>query len=139
MIQEIITAISRRLKEEMPTAAVVTDMVEQGLQEPCFLIALLEPHRVPLIGQRWQQENLFDIQYLAFGAKHPQLYAVAEELFAALEYIALPDGDLLRGTAMRFDVQDGVLHFFVTYTVLLYCRKEKEKMAFLTIKEGLEG
>lgn len=140
MIEEIITAISLRLQEVYPQVMVVTDGIEQGLEDkPCFLLTLLEPRRVPLVGQRWQQENLFDIQYLHFRAKNQQLYTIAEELFSELEYITLLDGGLLRGTGMRFAVQDGVLHFFVTYTVFLYEKDEKEKMEILTITEGLEG
>lgn len=140
MIEGIITAISRQLNVYFPEEMVTAEQIEQGLaEESGFFIDILEPRRVPLVGQRWQQETLFDIQYFAFGAKNQRLYAMAEELFSALEYITLADGSLLRGTAMRFALQDGVLHFFVTYTVFLYHREEKEKMALLTITEGLEG
>lgn len=138
MTAEIITAISRRLQEGDSARMVVTDTVEQGLDTPCFFIAVLEPIQVPLVGQRWRRDMLFDIQYLDFAAKNPQLYAVAEELFEALEYITLPNGDLLRGTAMRFDIQDGVLHFFVTYRIFLYRKEEQERMAILTLREGLQ-
>lgn len=138
MIAEILTGISLRLQEVYPQVMVVTDGIEQGLEDnPCFLLTLLEPQRTRVVGERWQQENLFDIQYLAFGAKNQQLYAIAEELFSLLAYITLPGGALLRGTGMRFAVQDGVLHFFVTYTVFLYEKDEKEKMEILTIQEGI--
>ena len=141
MISEIIIAISRRLNERYPEATINTERVEQGLQEPCFFIEVLEPIRTPLIGQRWQQDTLFDIQLFDSEAENIQFYTIAEELFAYLEYITLPDGNMLRGTSMHFAVNDGVLHFFVTYTVFLYRKKEKERYkeekSVNTVWEGL--
>lgn len=138
MISEIITAISLRLNEAYPDATVDTDKVEQGLQEPCFFIEVLEPIRTPLVGQRWQQDTLFDIQLFDSEAKNMQFYTIAEELFAYLEYITLPDGSSIRGTSMHFVVNDGVLHFFVTYTVFLYRKAKRNQMEVLQMKEDLK-
>lgn len=138
MISEIITAISKRLGAMYADCTVAIDHVEQGLREPCFFIDLLEPSRTPLLGQRWRQENLFDVQLFDSEAGNVRLYAVAEELFGGLEYITLPDGGLLRGTQMRFTVEDGVLHFFVTYAVILYHRENKECMEILELEEEVK-
>lgn len=138
MISEIITAISLRLNEVYPNITVTMEQVEQGLQEPCFFIEVLEPIRTPLVGQRWQQDTLVDIHLFDSEAENIQFYTIAEELFAYLEYITLPDGNMLRGTSMHFAVNDGVLHFFVTYTVFLYRKKEKEQMEVLHLEEGLK-
>ena len=138
MISEIIIAISRRLNERYPEATINTERVEQGLQEPCFFIEVLEPIRTPLLGQWWKQDTLFDIQLFDSEAKNMYFCMIAEELFESLEYITLPDGSSVRGTSMHFVVNDGVLHFFVTYTIFLHRKIERNQMEVLQIKEGLK-
>ena len=61
---------------------------------------------------------------------------VGDLLFSALEFITTTDGqDVVRGCDMSYEVQDGVLHFFVTYSVLLNEIQQKEEMESLSLKE----
>ena len=138
MIPEIVTAISLQLNRMYPDGTVEVDHVKQGLKEPCFFIEVLEPTRTPLVGQKWQQDNMFDVQLFHSTAKNIQLYTVAEELFEGLEYITLQNGNILRGTSMRFEVVDGVLHFLVNYTVFLQREEQQEYMEVLDMKESLK-
>lgn len=138
MISEIITAISLQLNKMYPDVTVEVDHIKQGLKEPCFFIEVLEPVRTPLVGQKWQQDNMFDVQLFSSTENNIQLYTVAEELFEGLEYITLRNGSLLRGTSMRFEVVDGVLHFLVKYTVFLQREEQQTYMEVLDMKEGLK-
>lgn len=138
MISEIITAISLQLNRMFPDVTVEVDHIKQGLKEPCFFIEVLEPVRTPLVGQKWQQDNMFDVQLFSSTENNIRLYTVAEELFEGLEYIALRNGSLLRGTSMRFDVDDGVLHFLVKYTVFLQREEQQTYMEVLDMKESLK-
>ena len=111
--------------------------VKQGLEPPCFLVTVLEPSRARLVGQWWRQEQMFDVQYFPKTGDSNELYAIGSRLFDTLETITLPDG-ALRGTGMRFETVDGVLHFFVKYTVFLRRREPKEHMEILHVKEHVK-
>ena len=137
MILAIMTGISKRLKEDFPKTRVYVDEVKQGLDPPCFLVSVLEPSRARLVGQWWRQEKLFDVQYFPKSEENEELYAVGGGLFDTLETIALPDGGL-HGTGMRFEAVDGVLHFFVKYTVFLRRKGPREHMEILKLKENVK-
>lgn len=81
---------------------------------------------------------MFDVQLFSSTENNIRLYTVAEELFEGLEYITLRNGSLLRGTSMRFDVVDGVLHFLVKYTVFLQREEQQTYMEVLDMKESLK-
>lgn len=137
MIVTILEGVAKRLKENFPKMRVYVDEVRQGLNPPCFLVTVLEPSRARLVGQWWRQEQLFDVQYFPKTEDTNELYAIGSGLFDTLETIALPDGGL-RGTGLRFDITDGVLHFFVKYTVFLRRKKAQEYMEMLHVKEHVK-
>lgn len=137
MLLAILAGISQRLKEDFPKARVYIDEVKQGLNPPCFLIAVLEPSRARLVGEWWRQEQLFDVMYFPKTGDNNELYAVGSALFDTLETITLPDGGL-HGTGLRFEVSDGVLHFFVKYTVFLRRKEPREHMEILRLKENVK-
>ena len=137
MIVTILEGVAKRLKEDFPEMRVYVNEVEQGLNPPCFMVTVLEPSRARLVGQWWRQEQLFDVQYFPKTEDTNELYAIGSGLFDTLETIALPDGEL-RGTGMRFETVDGVLHFFVRYTVFLRRKKPREHMEMLHVKEQVK-
>lgn len=110
-------ALVREFGQECP---VYQNEVTQGLEPPCFLIELLAPSRKPYLGTRQRYDVPLDVLY--FGAQEGDraaLIDIADRLFAALTFIETPDGDRHRGMQMRFEIQDGILHFFVTYSLFL--------------------
>jgi hypothetical protein len=125
MLKEIIDGISLKLNQVFGDGYEIygdTDIV-QGLKEPCFFIALLNPSHTKIIGHRYFRENPFIIQFFPKNAEdNIEIHEVASELFDVLEYITLPNGDKLHGTAMAYDIVDGVLQFRVNYN--LYIRKD---------------
>ena len=128
MVNEIIDGISLKLNQVFGDGYEIygdTDIV-QGLKEPCFFIALLNPSQTNVIGNRFFRQNPFNIQYFPKNAEdNIELHNVAIELFDSLEFITLPDGDMLHGTAMTYDIVDGVLNFRVNYN--LYVRRDVMK------------
>lgn len=48
-----------------------------------------------------------------------------------LRYITLPNGDLLRGVSISYKAVDRVLHFFVTYNMIVNIPKELPTMETL--------
>ena len=111
--------------------------VEQGFKEPCFFIAVLKPDISPLQKNRFMNRNPLDVHYFpTSGRNNAELFTTAGDLMECLEFITLPNGDVLHGTSMSYEVQDGVLHFFVNYNLTL--RRETEETAMETLETTVE-
>lgn len=126
MLNEVTTAISQKLDEVFgETYEVHIDELPQGFTEPCFFILTLQATQKQIIGDRYFREHGFDIHYYPQAIESParELNEVADRLWMALEYIYLADG-ATRGTDMRRDIQDGVLHFFVNYNAFMIKQTE---------------
>ena len=143
MLTKIFDGISLKLNEVFGDGYEIygdTDVI-QGLKEPCFFVSVLSPSQTNFIGQRYFREYPFMIQYFPINEEsNVELHNVASELFDALEYIHLLDGDSLRGTSMSYNIVDGVLNFEVNYNVFLTKEKEAvEKMEVLETDVKKEG
>ncbi len=135
MLNDIITGIAKALGTTFGSEyRVYKNDVQQGLTEPCFFIAALKPEQTPLRGDRAVWQHPFDVLYFP---KEPgtneKLYNAAEQLMGALRYITLPNGDLLRGTSVSYEAADGVLHFFVTYSMFVDISKVRPSMETLDL------
>lgn len=121
MLDDIIKGVSMQLRASFGEGyEIYQNDVQQGLTEPCFFVAVLQPEVAPLRGGRFVQRNPLDVHYFpARQGDNGALFSMAERLWEALEIITLPDGDQLRGTGLRFEAVDGVLHFFVSYDTTL--------------------
>lgn len=134
MVSKIISGIAGKLNAAFgENYRIYRNDVEQGLQEPCFFIVPLSPTRQQVLGRRYRQDNPFDIHYFPSQSEQMQseMDRTADQLFETLEYITLEDGDLLRGTGMRYEIIDNVLHFFVDFNLYLFRQEEKENMETL--------
>ncbi len=125
MVNEILKAISIALNQVFGDDFEIyfSKDVQQGLKEPCFIIALMGSSRIRRIGTRYQQLNSFDVQYFPvekYG--NVEMIRVAEQLFDVLEFVQLLNGDLVHGTNLNYGIMDGVLHFFLD--VNLFLKKE---------------
>ena len=63
---------------------------------------------------------------------------VLESLYDALEIIEV-DGDLLRGTNMTNEMDEGVLHFFVNYDFFTIRKEDKTFMEHLEHSSDVKG
>ena len=142
MIQEIIDGVAITLESEFGKEyEIYQHDVKQGLSTPCFLIILLEPSRRRQIGRRWRQDTPLDIHYFpAQDGNNKELALVADQLFSALEFVTLQNGEQMHGYDMRTEIVDGVLHFFVQYNAFLTQSNDVQRMEELdvqtTTKEG---
>jgi hypothetical protein len=140
MVNDLIDAISIKLNQAFgDSKKIYSETVKQGLQEPCFFIAVLNPSQKQMVGNRYFRQHPFDIHYFpAVQGNNNELQEMAAELFDALEYITLTNGDLLRGTKMHYETVDGVLHFFVNYNMFIHKIKTNDNMEVLTIKTSTD-
>lgn len=139
MINSIIEAISITLDAEFGYETHMEE-IKQDLVEPCFYISCLNPTVELFLGKRYFRQTQFVIQYFPESDNEQrECNSVAERLMWSLEYITL-DGDLTRGTAMKYEVIDGILNFFVNYDCFVYRVEENTPMEVMEsttdVKEG---
>lgn len=141
MLNEIIKGVSMALNTTFgDNYRSYQNDVKQGLKPPCFFIAALKPSLSPLVGRRYMSHNPLDVRFHPKnGGDNAELFRVAGEMMGALEYITLPNGDVIRGTNREFEVVDGVLHFFVTYSTPLIKDTEETPMETLETYVGAKG
>lgn len=142
MINNLIDGISIKLNQVFGDGVrIYSEDVKQGLTEPCFFIAVLNPSNEPLIGPRSFRQHPFDVHYFpAVQGSNLELQTMASNLYDALETITLTDGDTVRGTKMNHEVVDDVLHFFVQYN--MFIKKivvPEDGMETLTVNNNVKG
>ena len=145
MIENIINGIAIKLNQVFGSGyKIYTENIKQGLKEPCFSIVVLEPEQSAKLPNRYFRSYPIDVHYFPKSTDKPkaEMYSVAEKLLVELEYITVKDNDvdnLCRGSKMRYEIVDGVLHFFVNYD--LFVKKQAvvgEYMEELTINSKAE-
>jgi hypothetical protein len=140
MLNKVIDGIAQKLNQVFGDGyEIYIDEIKQGLEEPCFLIVCLTGRNEQEIDALYNRELPFDIHYFPQSSKVTrEVNNVTETLNLGLEYIQIEDG-LLRGTDMKHEVIDNVLHFFVNYDLRL--RKvvdPDEFMETVTINGGVK-
>lgn len=143
MINSIIEAISISLNEEFGDGYEIhMEEIKQGLKEPCFFIACLNPTTELFLGKRYFRTNQFCIQYFPeTNEKQRECNGVAERMLQCLEYITIYGEDKpIMGTKMKYEVVDGVLNFFVNYDCFVRKIEQQTPMESLqastSVKEG---
>lgn len=121
MLNKITIGITQALNAEFgDSKKIYIDDIEQGLEEPCFLVTPLTSVENLLIGKRYERNYPFMIQYFPKDKDYrTECNKVTEQLFNTLENIMM-DGDLIRGTDMTAHIEDGVLNFEVTYKLHVF-------------------
>ena len=130
MVNRIYTAIAKKLEELFDEPLIFFDQLPQTFSGPCFWVRLLKTGQNQLLYNRYKVTLDFDIMRYPSNDEEfiEELNSVGTELLHGIEYIVTEDGNYLRGTNISYEVQDGVLHFFISYilfTVVPYDRGVK--------------
>ena len=128
MLNKITIGIAQSINLEFGDGKkIYIDDLEQGLEEPCFLVTPLTTVENPLLGNRYERNYPFMVQYFPKAKKYnTECNQVAEQLLNALEYISV-DGRLIRGRDITSHVVDGVLNFEVTYKMHVFKKRTSEE------------
>ena len=119
---------------------IIQNDVKQGLEEPCFFIAVLQPEITPMLGRRSIWRHPFDIHYFPTDpGKNAEMFTVAETMIEALDFITLPNGDLLHATSVNYEIVDDVLHFFVNFNLPMIRPDDETYMETLKTDVGTVG
>ena len=122
MINEIMDAIAIKLHEVYGDEYEIhQNDIKQGLQEPCFLITLIDSEKENLLNLRSKRLLPFDILFFSSSGKN----RVSDTLMNELDMIKCIDGDLLHGTKMGSEIIDDVLHFFVSFNYIAVVKEEE--------------
>lgn len=128
MVHDVLKGISSALFREFGYENYIEE-IQQDLKEPCFFISCIQPQIRRYLGRRYILQNQFLIQYFPKIGNHAnaECYDTAEKMFGCLEVIQAGSG-LLRGTGMKYEVVDGILHFFVNYDFFMQEVGQEETM-----------
>lgn len=116
MVNSFYTAIAIRLEELFNNPTIYFDKLPQGFKSPCFFVKLLNTKQELILHNRYEVSLNFDIHYFPSDNKkyRLELNNTAYTMITGLEYIDR-NGFLTRGTDISYEVQEDVLHFFITY------------------------
>ena len=80
MINSIVEAISCSLNKEFgDDYEIHNEEIKQGLKEPCFFIACLNPNNNLFLGKRYERTNQFCIQYFPQSATTREIVSRADD------------------------------------------------------------
>lgn len=105
--------------------------IEQNTNKPCFVVGILQPMVDAKSPIKYKQVLPVVVHYFTnekntSNAKK-SCYNIAERLWRTLEYITSKDDKtiILRGTNLSYQIVEGVLQFFITYTVTFMNEQEQ--------------
>lgn len=139
MVNNIIDGISIKINSIFGSEYnIYTNHVVQNLITPAFLINIIDPESENLLGGRKKRVLPFDIIYFPEEAGNSfEMIDTGERLMQGMEFIVLLDGSMFRGTDMKYEIIDEVLHFYVNYNCTTIDKKTDEPfMESLTIQSG---
>ena len=139
-IQNLMDAIAEALFQEFGSDyEIYTNKVEQGLEEPCFMIRLLNPTKNLHLGRCYKRTNQFSIQYIPSTSEaQEECISVMERLFECLENVIL-HGKPVHGTELHGEIIDGIITFIVNYDGFVLKKEEQNNMEDLEILTEAKG
>lgn len=97
--------------------------MNQNIEYPCFVVQPLEP----IYKSTSQRRYIFTLPLVIyyFGEKndqnnHEKCYDISSTLWHKLEYLTLDEDTLIRGYNVSWEINDGVLQFYITYRCVMY-------------------
>jgi len=131
-------AVHAALDAAFPDIPIHDEEIPQELKPPCFFVRLLELEHTQELGRRFLRYHPFVVRYFAQDRSNTAVYEMAERLTEALQQIQVA-GRSVRGTGMRFEILDEVLHFFVEYNFHVWATKpDNPAMQTLNVREALK-
>lgn len=115
-VNDVRRAVMSALAARFPDTRVYGEKSAQGFVTPAFFVFMFPVYHTQELGRRYLRRHSFDVHYFPTGDyENDEMHDVAEQLYDVLEIINA-NGKPIRGTAMRHEIVDGVLHFFVDYS-----------------------
>lgn len=134
-INDIRYAVNYALETAFPHIPLSDEEIIESIDRPRFFVRLLEPTLTQELGRRYKRNLPFVIRYLGSDRSNDNMYDMGEQLTKAMQWIAVADFRYL-GQRMSFQIVDGVLHFFVWYSMLVYYQPANDAKMQILVQEG---
>lgn len=126
------TLLTEGITEALYTAfkvPVYVEWKENRTKFPCFIVSVADSNHDLHVSKLYDRKLDYTVKYFLNAESIPvdyrkDLLQIGEELYDVLEYVKVGDR-ITRGEDMKYNENDGVLHFSVTYEMLLH--KESKK------------
>lgn len=133
--QAVVDAITLALRAAYPHAIILDDESKQGIKPGAFIVQLVTAEQQQLAPTRYRRTPLFDVIYFSSDSAE-ECTRVGDNLSMVLGTVTTPGGDLLHGSGINWNIEDGVLHFMVLYNHNVLRPQERTEMETLKVKEG---
>jgi hypothetical protein len=137
-INDVRQAVRAALAESFPDVPVLDGEPPEETSPPYFIVQLLESGHVQELGRRFMRQYPFSIRYVDPDAENEDRYDMADHLSDALQWIDVA-GRPVRGTEMKFKIENQILHFSVEYRIRVWKPVQPDPaMQSLDLKEGIK-
>ncbi len=141
VVRSLTVALSKGLEGIFNNSCIYQDMLPMGYRSPCFFVNHVDTQVQLKLFNRYRVVANYDITYhpakRKFNSK--EFSEVVEKMTYGLELVQLEDGNYVRGSNIRYEVQDSVLHFFITFDFFVIRAKDRGiKMEKLYQRYGLK-
>lgn len=113
-VNDVLDGVMDALASRYPGVTLVAGEAGEEHPKPLFAVTIASVARNKEVGRRYRLAHQFNIQYAAAVPTYRGLHDVADELYDALQHIEA-DGGFIRGSGMRHEIVEGMLHFYVSY------------------------
>ena len=140
MIDTIVGGISHELSRIFDDRyEIYADDVEQGLNEPCFLITCLINQKTELSRLRSKRERSYMIQFFSENnlSKRSQCESVGDTLLNEFGCIPFLEGKL-HCTELKYEIVDNILNFSMNVNTAVTFIDDVEKMTEIKLNQGVE-
>lgn len=132
-INDVRYAVRTALDAMFPDIPVLDEELEQTPAPPYFFVRLLQSVHTQELSNRYRREYPFVVRYYAAERTNEAMYNMAEQLTTVLKSITV-GGQQSSGQGMYFEIVDRVLHFYATYSLLVW-EQQPEAAKMQTLKQ----
>lgn len=130
MIDRLLTEGITKALYDAFKVPVYLEWKENKMKFPCFLVSVTDSNHDLHVGKLYDRKLDYTVKYFLNAESIPvdyrkDLLQIGEQLYDVLEYVKVGDR-ITRGENMSYRESDGILHFDVTYEMLLY--KESKRV-----------
>lgn len=128
MINEIMEAMADSLNEIFPESKIYNEQIKSKIDTPCLFISLKSFKEDKMISNRYFNKVSFQITYHAKNQmnKNDEFFSVYEKIKDALEILRFNE-NVYNGKDISFEIKEGILHFYVTYSYFILKIREDEE------------
>lgn len=117
--KKLLSTISVAIDERFPDIPVTAEQIDEGIDDNYFFIRLLETSHTRELYNRFKKSYPIVVHYFDEARSNINMYDVADALTESLARPKMDDRELL-GYDMRYQINDDVLFFYVTYDLLVF-------------------